>query len=117
MKTETEKLNDLRKAWINVPFHLQVPHGTAEWLQPLVNAVSEIVDPDRTLRDEPEVRRIGTLAGFKSELEYANRQVEVAIEFAKTGVTPEESIRDWQKKRAEIIARCKAEMGVDLEAP
>lgn len=116
MKIETEKLNELRAAWINVPFHLQVPHGTAEWLQPLVNAVSAIVDPDRTLRDEPEVRRIGTLAGFKSQLEYARRQVEVAIEFAKTGITPEQSRLDWEKKCADIVAQCKDELGVDLEA-
>lgn len=41
-----EQLVELRKAWDAVPDNGQVPKGVGEWLQPLINAVTEIVNPN-----------------------------------------------------------------------
>lgn len=109
------KLDALRTAWINIPFDSVVSIGTAEWLQPLVGAVSEIVDPNRTLREEPEVKRIGTLASFKAKLIFANHQMDCANKIRDNNVTAEQSVKEWTDRRNELIAQCKAELGVDLE--
>lgn len=42
------KLETLRKAWEAVPDGIEVPKGFSAWLQPLINAVTAIVKPERT---------------------------------------------------------------------
>lgn len=73
-----EKLNALREAWLDVPFRGVTDKGNGEWMQTLLNAVTDIVDPDGTLRETPEAQRRGNLAGYRTRIAYAKEQVRLA---------------------------------------
>jgi hypothetical protein len=99
----------LGEAWIDLPFDGVVPHGWGESLQSLVNAVSAIVDPDRTLREDPEVKRRGSLAGYRQRHGYAVEMVKIAGEQGMA-----DALAHWTAKRDDEAARCLAEHGVTL---
>ncbi len=104
--SEDEKLKALREAWLDVPFCGVVEAGTGAWLQPLINAVSEIVDPDRTLRETPEAQLRGKRASYRSRYAFMTEQINRCV---KLGV----SAAEWEAKRDEIAHECQLDLCED----
>lgn len=107
---EQVKLDALREAWIDVPQNGVVPTGNGEWLQNLINAVTEIVDPDGALLHTPEVERRGSLAMYRSQFVYWTDQVKQS----KRLELPAE-VEKYQAKLDDVIAGCRADHGIELE--
>lgn len=103
---QDEKLKALREAWLDVPFEGVCEKGNGQWLQSLISAVSEIVDPDRTLRETPEAQLRGKRAGYRSRYAWMTEQIERC---AKLGVSDAE----WVAKRDEIARACAEDIGED----
>lgn len=114
MKIDEKTLSNLREAWIDVPFDGVVPHGWAEPMQALIHAVSAVVDPDRTLREDPEVKRRGSLAGYRQRHGFAVDQVKQAEKYEAEFGPAGSLLAQWTAKRDDETARCLAEHGVVL---
>lgn len=100
---------ELREAWIEMPFDGVVPEGWGDCVQRLVHAVSAIVDPERTLREDPEVKRRGDLAGLKQRYAFANDQRRAAIE---AGLADLETL--WATKCTDLQREARERHGVEL---
>lgn len=103
----TDALAELREAWIEMPFDGAVPAGWGGCVQRLVLAAGVVVDPDRTLREDPEVKRRGSLAGYRQRHAFMSDQVRAAENFP-------DILADWTARRDQIAAECLAEHGVQL---
>ena len=113
---------ELREAWIDLPFCGQVPQGWGESLQRLINAVSAVVDPDRTLREEPEVKRRGGIASYRQQFAFAADTLKQAREQLADiereepdGVAAKrwrECVAKWQATCDDLEMRCATEFGV-----
>lgn len=104
---DDDKLLALREAWLDMPFHGVVPVGFGDAIQNLVNAVSAIVDPDRTLRETEEARRRGRIADLRSTHAWAVDQVKSS---AALGLPD----GDWAEKRDEAAREARERFGVEL---
>ena len=87
----------------------EIVTGDGHWIQTLINAVSAIVDPDRTLREDPEARRRGRLAQHRQLFARYREQVTLA---ERHGIT--DQVAHWTAKRDAVHAECLAEFGLDL---
>lgn len=105
----TPALDVLREAWLDIPWSGEVDKGDGHWMQTLINAVSAIVDPDRTLREDPEARRRGRLAQHRQLFARYAEQVSLS---EKHGIT--EQVAHWTAKRDAVHAECFAEFGINL---
>jgi hypothetical protein len=101
-----EKLKALREAWLDVPFEGVTDKGNGFWIQKLLNAVSEIVDPDRTLRETEEAQRRGRRATYRSQASYARDQLRLCVEHQLTA-----DAALWKAKLDEQTAACLSEFG------
>ncbi len=101
---EDDKLKALREAWLDVPSCGVIEKGNGAWLQPLINAVSEIVDPDRKLRETPEAQLRGKRAGYRSRYAWMTDQIARAT---NAGMSDAE----WVAKRDEVVRECVADIG------
>jgi hypothetical protein len=104
-----DKISALREAWLDVPFEGVTDKGNGFWIQTLINAVSDIVDPDRTLRETDEAQRRGRLASYRSQANHAREQVRLCIENSM-----HEHAVEWTAKLNEHIDACRAEFGVEV---
>lgn len=103
-----DQLTALREAWIEAPFQGVTDKGNAWWIQPLLNAVGEIVDPDRTLREDPEVKRRGEIASARSQYAFLTEQIALAA-------THRIDDQGWRTKRDTIAEHCRLMFGVVLD--
>lgn len=101
-----EKLKALREAWLDIPFEGVTDKGNGFWIQNLLNAVSDIVDPDRALRETDEAQRRGRMASYRSQAAYARNQIELC---AGAGVDAAE----WNARLDAIVGACLSEFGVE----
>lgn len=108
MKITDEALAELREAWIDMPFDGVVPDGWGDCVQRLVLAAGLIVDPDRTLRENPDVKRRGSLAGYRQRHAFAVQQVKASDPHFP------DLYAMWTAKRDRLAAECLAEHGVVL---
>lgn len=115
LETHRDRLAALREAWIEMPFEGVVPKGWGDAIQALTNAVTDIVDPDRTLRDKPEVRRRGEIASLRSQAVYALEQVKAC----RVVFTQREEVveAEWQGKYDVAVTECRERFGIDLTLP
>ena len=115
---------ELREAWIDLPFCGKVPQGWGESLQRLVNAVSAVIDPDRTLREDPDVKRRGGIASYRQQFAFAADTIKGARE-QLADIESEEpngvAAKRWQACIAQhealcddLAAKCLAEFGIAL---
>lgn len=109
VKFDGAKFSALKEAWIDTPFKGVAHVGFGEPIQNLINAVTAIVDPDRTLRDEPSVKRRGEIAGFRARCEYASEQVRLAAACGDA-----RAIAHWSAERDKEKAACIAAYGMRL---
>lgn len=103
---EDDKLKALREAWLDVPFQGVCEKGNGEWLQRLFNAVTDIVDPDRTLRETPEAQLRGKRARYRSRYAWMTEQI---ARSEKLGVSADE----WIAKRDEVARECQLDICED----
>lgn len=107
------KIVALREAWLDLPFNGICPPGWGDPIQNIVNAVTEIVDPDRTLRETPEAKRRGGIASFRTKAEWHAEQVTLGTNAKQS---PEE-IAVWAGKRDAAITECRERFGVEILIP
>jgi hypothetical protein len=108
MSDISDKLAALREAWLDTPFEGVTDKGNGFWIQTLLNAVSDIVDPDRTLRETAEAQRRGRLASYRSKANHAREQVRLCIENQM-----HEHAAEWTAKLNEHVTACLSEFGVE----
>ena len=108
----SQKLLELREAWLDLPFVGIVPKGWGDSIARLVNAATEIVDPDRTLRDTADAKRRGDIASLRCQAEWYADQV-ATVRNIEAGEHKLDAAL-FAQKLDEAIRLCRERWGVEL---